>query len=509
VNTTLVRTLVVYAVILPLAVFIGWVAVDLANWNRTSFAMFAAILFVLLLPALLKWHYPVMLFSWNTAITIFFLPGSPSLWMLMAGITFGIAVLNRIIQKRRMFLSVPAVTATLLALLAVVVITGKLRGGFGSQALGSATYGGKGYYYIIAAIIGYFALASQPIPPGKAKFYVGLFFLPGVISAVSTLIYSAGPAFYFLYLIFPVGFAGVQALSEYTGPIIRVAGLAGVAGSIAYYLLAVHGIRGVLRKWWLGLLLLVALVLGMFAGYRSLYVLLVLIFAILFVMEGLLRSPIFPAFILIAALGFAVLAPFASKLPLSVQRTLSVLPLKIDPVARWDAAASSDWRLQMWRSMLPDLPKYIWLGKGYAMNPTDMYLAHQAVLRGRAVAYESSIVTGDYHSGPLSIYVPFGSFGLLALLLFFGASLRVLYLNYKHGDNELKIINRFLFCYFLGRLIFFLFAFGGISSDLFHFTGALGLSVALNRGVCRRSASVTQPVRFGGNLGLPAPRPAI
>ena len=93
-NSAALRTLLIYAVVLPLAVFIGWTAVDLADWDRTSFATFVAILFVLLLPILLKWHYPAMLFSWNTGITIFFLPGTPGLWMLLAGMNFGIAVLN-------------------------------------------------------------------------------------------------------------------------------------------------------------------------------------------------------------------------------------------------------------------------------------------------------------------------------------------------------------------------------------------------------------------------------
>src|SRR5688572_24553357 len=150
----------IYAIVLPLAVFIGWMTIDLASWDRTSFAMFAGILFVLLLPLLLKWHYGAMILSWQTSITIFFLPGTPSLWMLLAGINFGIAILNRVIQKRRAFLSAPPITATLLALLAVVVITAQLRGGMGVQAFGGNTVGGKGYYYIVAAIIGYFALAS-------------------------------------------------------------------------------------------------------------------------------------------------------------------------------------------------------------------------------------------------------------------------------------------------------------------------------------------------------------
>ena len=506
-NTAGLRTLIIYAVILPLAIFIGWMTVDLANWNRTSFALFAAIIFVLLLPALIRWHYAVMVFSWGTFISIFFLPGQPALWMLMAGITFGMAILNRIMQKKRAFLPAPSITATLLILLLIVVITGKLRGGFGVSALGAASYGGKGYYYIIAAIIGYFAFASQSIPPERAKLYVTLFFLSGAVSALSNLIYLAGPSFYFLFLILPVSFAAVQAVSEYSGPIARVAGFGFGACATGFYLLAIHGIRGLLHKWWRMLLLMVVLVLGALSGYRSLVLLFAIVFIVLFCAEGLLRSPVFPALLLVGALGFALLIPFSVKLPLPIQRSLSFLPIKTDVSVRFDAEGSLAWRLEVWRTVVNDIPKYLWLGKGYAISPTDLYLTQQAILRHRAPGYAGAILTGDYHSGPLSVCVPFGAFGSLAFLAFLAAGLRALYLNYRYGNEELRTINRFLFAFFLGRAIFFFVFFGALASDFSIFTGTVGLSVALNKGVCRKPALARKPVRFGGNLQLRAAQP--
>ena len=506
-NTAALRTLVIYAVILPLAVFIGWIAVDLANWNRTSFALFAAIVFVLLLPALLKWHYPIMVFSWSTYITIFFLPGQPALWMLMAGLTFGMAILNRIMQKRRAFISVPSITATLLVLLVIVLITGKLRGGFGVSALGGATYGGKPYYYIIAGIIGYFAFASQAISPERAKLYVALFFLSGLISAVSNLIFFAGPSFYFLFLLFPIGFAAVQAVSEYSGPISRLAGFGTAALAAAFYLLAVHNIRGLLARWWRPLLLVLILAVGALSGYRTNLVLFGIIVAVLFCTEGLLRSPVFPTALLVCLLGFMLVASTSLKLPLSVQRSLSFLPIATDSTVRFDAEASLQWRLEMWRAVVADLPKYLWLGKGYAISPTDLYLTHQAILRHRAPGYAGAVLTGDYHSGPLSVCVPFGIFGSLAFLAFLAVSMRALYLNYRYGSEEFRKLNCFLFAYFCGRAIFFFVAFGALSSDLYHFTGTIGLSIALNKGVCRKPATVVAPVRFRGKLGLESAQP--
>ncbi len=479
-------------------------AVDLANWDRTSFGVFAIIIFVLLLPALLKWHYAVMILSWNTAITVFFLPGQPTLWMIMAGINFGIAILHRIIQKRHAFLPTPSITITLLSLLLVVVVTAILRGGIGSRAFGSTVYGGKGYYYIIAAVVGYFALVSQPISRQRATLYVSMFFLGGLVPAVSHLIYFAGPSFYFLYLIFPAGFAGFQAATEYSGSIVRIGGFWAAASAVSNYLMSIYGIRGILQRWWLGLLLLASLGLGAFGGFRSLLLLFGCIFLVLFLVEGLLWSPIFPAIVLIGALGFAAMVPFASKLPSSIQRTLSILPLDIDPSVRADAEGSWLWRLQMWKMLLPDLPKYIWLGKGYAIDPTDLYLASQAALRHRGNPYEGPIVAGDYHSGPLSVYMPFGSFGLLAFIAFLAASIRVLYLNWRYGAEELRILNRFLFAYFCGRTLFFFIVFGAIAFDLYHFAGTVGLSVALNNGVCRKPVKESESILFRGGQELGA-----
>jgi O-antigen ligase len=207
-------------------------------------------------------------------------------------------------------------------------------------------------------------------------------------------------------------------------------------------------------------------------------------------------------------LGFLMLMPFTTHLPKSIQRTLSFLPIEVDSRVRMDAQSSLDWRFEMWRAVVPDLPKYIWLGKGFAQSPTEIYLTQEAVRRGRVPGYQGAILSGDFHSGPLSIYVPFGSIGVLTFLIFVFASIRGLYLNMSHGDEELRIINRFLFAYFTGHVIFFIFAFGAFSYQMCSFTGTIGLSVALNGGICRRPVSALRPVRFRGNLALRPSQPS-
>jgi len=44
-------------------------------------------------------------------------------------------------------------------------------------AFGGEVAGGKRYFYLLLAIIGYFALTAQRIPRERANLYVALFFL--------------------------------------------------------------------------------------------------------------------------------------------------------------------------------------------------------------------------------------------------------------------------------------------------------------------------------------------
>jgi hypothetical protein len=184
--------------------------------------------------------------------------------------------------------------------------------------------------------------------------------------------------------------------------------------------------------------------------------------------------------------GSAIL--FAPRLPLPIQRSLAVLPfVQIDPVAKISAQVSSEWRLQMWREVVPQIPQYLLIGKGYTFSATEL-----AQIRMRDVGQESVELVGSYHNGPLSVILPFGIFGVIAFVWFIVAGIRVLYDNYQFGDPAYHRINTFLFAAFVVRAIFFFAVFGGIDADLPAFLGLLGLGVSVNGGVAK-PAFVPQP----------------
>src|SRR6185436_2532428 len=97
------------------------------------------------------------------------------------------AVMHRATDSQYRFMAPASLTRPLIALAIVILITGAFTGGFGMKILGSSRYGGRNYFYLAMAIIGFFALCSRQIPKQAAGLYAALFFLPGITSAISHL----------------------------------------------------------------------------------------------------------------------------------------------------------------------------------------------------------------------------------------------------------------------------------------------------------------------------------
>ncbi len=481
------RKLIIFAIVLPIAALVGYQLATPDSFR--SIGIVGMVLVVLSIPILLRWHHPLLIFSWNTSISLFFLPGSLSLWMIMALASATIALFERAMNREKSFLYVPSTAWPLILFAGVILVTAKLRGGIGIRSLGGEAYGGKGYITLLLAIMGYFAFTSQQIPAHRVNWYVSLFLLSGVTSVVSNLAYVAGPAFWWLFYLFPVDVAMSQVMADFVIEqqiISRLSGLAFSAMAAFTFLLMRYGIRGIFdlsRPWRLLTFVLIAAS-SLFGGFRSIIVLMASLFLVQFYLEGMFRTRLFFILLLTGVVLGAALIPVANRLPLAGQRSICFLPLDLNPVAKRDAHESVEWRVEMWRVVATEIPKYLLLGKGYVINPADMYLAQESARRGLAQSgFEGAIVTGDYHSGPLSILIPFGIFGVIVVVWFWIASVRVLYLQFRYGEPRFRNVNTFFLAYFIAHVLQFLFVVGFIKSDLPTFVGILGLSISINGGV--------------------------
>ena len=487
------RNHLIFGLCLPLAVLLGYMLADIDD--PASRLIILVTLGVLVVPLLMRWYHPLLMLSWFSAAQPA-LPGGPHLWALVALIGLGFAVLSRTVNPEHRFAHVPAITRPLILLTIVVVVTALLTGGIGLRIFGSSSVGGRGYFYLLAAVAGFFALSSRAIPANRAMLYAGLFFLPGLTAIIAPMASWIGSKAGMVYLLFPPESDPDDFVTDgFIDPrMLRVTGSVGASLAVFSWLLARHGIAGTfdLSRPWRVFFFVASVAGGMFGGFRSALVLMALVFLILYTLEKLWQTKLTLVLLAAGVVGFTGLIGFSDRLPLPVQRTLSFLPVNIDPATRDSADVSTQWRVEMWKSVLPEVPKHLIKGKGYTYSSDGLFMAQMRSRQYGSVSFEEAAYAGAYHNGLLSIIIPFGAAGLICFLWLLAAGTRFLYTMYKSGASELRHINTFLLALFLARILVFFFIFGSLYVELFYFTGILGFSVALNVAGKRQSLDESQ-----------------
>jgi hypothetical protein len=436
--------------------------------------------------------------------------------MIMTAVSLMLSILQHILNRNIKFLSVPSVTRPLIFLVLVILITAKLRGGFGLQTMGGESIGGKRYIMLLAAIMGYFAMTCYRVPEGKSHAYVAVFLLSTLTAIVGSLAPYVDSSFYRIFLFFPVdNIAALYSSSPAEGLSLRLSGLTFACLAIVSFVLARHGVRGLFglgEPWsfvpirlrggfglnhpWRLLVFLAMIWMALMGGYRSVATVMALTFFFQFYFEGLFRTQLLPVVVLGGVLVVAISLPMVNRLPITIQRSLSFLPIEVDAEARYSSEASSEWRLRMWRELLPSVPQYLVLGKGYAINPLELTMVTDDAARMGGSSVESVIMVGGYHNGPLSVIIPLGIFGALGFVWFVVAGFRLLLSNFRHGDADLLQINTFLLSYFLARLFEFFTVFGSLYDEMTIFTGLIGLSASLNGGLRKPAPVVFEKPAF-------------
>jgi len=503
----IIRSLIMYSVCVPLAVFVGYLLTNPLDYS--TLGVFGTLALVLVLPLLLRWHHPLLLLSWNASAVMFFLKGSPSLFMVMVALSLTISVLERILSPDKRFIHVPQLTSSLIFMLAVVLFTAKLTGGFGFRALGSEVYGGRKYLFTIIGILSYFALTARKIPPQHAKWALILFFFGGFTNVIGDLFTVLPSWCHPLFWIFPPN-ALYQNVEIGTT---RFASAGALSGAVVFYMLARYGIRGVFnfdRPFRLALFFLF-LAFGALGGFRSYYMTVGGIFLIQFYLEGMQRTRLLPIFAFCVVLAMVLIVPLASKLPFTVQRSLAFLPLNWSQEVQYSANTTVDWRLDMWKGFLPQIPKHLLLGKGYAISMEDFQnMGTDSAFHSVDPTQSGLAVSSDYHNGWIAVLMTFGIWGMIAFLWFAAASFHVLYQNYRHGDPNLLTVNSYLLANFTVRFLWFMsYGGGGLHSDMSIFVGCVGLGIVLNGGVCQPAPEPAQKKSMADLVrpSFPRPRP--
>ena len=73
------RSHLVLVLCLPLAVVVGFMLAEPAS---SGMLLVALLLGVLSIPALMRWHHPLLILACNAVIYPFFIPGRPPIWII-------------------------------------------------------------------------------------------------------------------------------------------------------------------------------------------------------------------------------------------------------------------------------------------------------------------------------------------------------------------------------------------------------------------------------------------
>jgi O-antigen ligase len=293
----------------------------------------------------------------------------------------------------------------------------------------------------------------------------------------------------------PTGAFNAEASGGFQLGVTRLGGLGSVGVAVCTWLLARYGVRGVFmgNKYWRPFLWVAAFAAVFLGGFRSALIGVLAVFFMMFFLEGLHRTRFVLVLTFLGMLAATAIVPLASHLPLTFQRTLAFLPLDLNPEAKNSAEGSSEFRKRMRESVLPQVPKYLLLGKGYGITMEDYQnMGSDTVFRPLDMSQSGLALSGDYHNGILSAIIPFGIWGFMAYVWFMAACMWVLYNNWKHGNPALLPVNMVLFSLSLFEVMSFASFIGGISlcEGVGYWAGRVGLSIALNHGVCRKKSPV-------------------
>src|SRR5450432_5665 len=108
-NAAILRTLIIFAVCVTLAVWLGYTLNFVEDFSRSTYIEIGLFALALSIPLLLRWHYVLLVLCLNLTMTVFFLPGLPPVWMPMLFLSLGISILQRALNKDMRFISAPQI----------------------------------------------------------------------------------------------------------------------------------------------------------------------------------------------------------------------------------------------------------------------------------------------------------------------------------------------------------------------------------------------------------------
>jgi hypothetical protein len=313
---------------------------------------------------------------------------------------------------------------TNLAYLAIVFA----RNPVGFWAMQTSMVGGRPYFEIALAFCAFMILSRVQVSDFIAKIFPLFFVIPSWCVAILDVISRLVPqtAYPLAMMYSGVGSRGVTSAFQEEAQLgeTRMTGMQNAGLSSVLALCAKYNPITLISPFYPFRAILLGIAFGaiFLSGYRS-----VLLFGMVaFVLSTLLRGRlkdlwVTGAVMLLVVVALISLQGSVLQLPRTMQRALSWLPGDWDQAATADAEGSSQWRFEMWEWAWNDdriLRDRTW-GQGFGLSIDDMNLIASSLMAGGGGGTllggsdrENFMITGSFHSGPLSTIKYIGAVGL-------------------------------------------------------------------------------------------------
>jgi hypothetical protein len=483
--------IIIVAILATFAALYLGIAAATAQLEAIGWVLIVSTISICLLLGKNIWLLIPFLGSLNLTLMI---PGTPTTILLAQILVIGFSVLMFLARKLPFQMRLTELEWWTI-LLTLCVIQVYMRNPVGLSFFGGDQIGGRPYIVFALAVVSSLILCGLRVPAERLWTAVKLSILGGVLNF---LIGMAGWIWAPFGQWFGMAGGQVNELKASRIEFVRQLGhtLSLTVSSFKNPLAAIFSIR------WAPLITF-SLALAVTSGYRNV----VASIGLTYIVGIFYRGGIIPVILsaLAGGLGLVLLAlvNLAAPLPANIQRSLSFLPGSWDEIHIQSGQSSTDWRVEMWTEVLTTdrwIENKIF-GDGLGFSAREM--AQQAQLketnRGAAagisgfdMAREYVMISGDYHSGPVSAIRTIGYSGLAVMLLF---QLRLLVHAHRQimrsRGTEWFPVTLFFCIPTIWFPFFFVFIFGGFRGD--------AATILLNAGMLRLLAN---------NLPLPPYNPS-
>jgi hypothetical protein len=413
---------------------------------------FAAIAWVLgiggiaFLLALGKNVWTLIPISLGLAGTINAVPGSPPVYWVAMMLALGMMTLRFIMRTNELRHRLTWMDFAIF-IQALVIAQAWIRNPAGLAVFGGDTVGGKTNLNYTFAIISYLILSLVKTNLTVFKRVTMITLAVAILDGLLALSSDIAPRI--AYAIMPL-YSGVNFAIDPGAGGVAVADVSAVRFMGGMQLGKTLGIAALTlflpitlinpTKLWRFLMFTMAMVLILLSGFRSILGMFLILFVVGSIIRRRKQDVVIVALIAPMFLSLLILSGQVHRLPFGAQRILSVLPIDVDPNARFDGEKSSDWRFDMWRRAL-FTDRYIHnkiLGDGFGYRADEQKVAMDDIMKkARSLqGVDIMMARGSYHGFHVEAIRFTGIVGLIAALISMGIFLKTAWKQIQYFRNR-------------------------------------------------------------------------